>query len=202
MNPKYLRMLVFQPTGHVVWVHEESHPVQGVSRRIPNIGKELDYVIFDGPVKPAMYNWYNEFKNYRLISQADQTIGVNDLPKEFADTVKLMRAKCYAMFSVITNIEIMKEQFDLTNNPIVHTSADQIAEVYQAHLGINNTQAHELIKFKQAEIKSCLERINLAEIEAELLLINATTLAEVHTQYNLIINKFHFPQAVLLENVL
>jgi len=205
MNSTYLRMLVFQPTGHVVWVHEESQPAQCLPRRIPNVGKELDYVIFNGTLKPALYNWYNDFKNYKLISHTDsQTLRVIDLPDEFVNTVRLMRAKCYVMWSIINNIEIQKEKFDLVSNPIANTDIDinKLSAIFETQLGITQQDSKKLIQFKRDEILQNLEYLNLAEIRAELILSQATTVDEVTAYFELVKTELMMTQAIILDKLL
>jgi hypothetical protein len=184
--PLYFRALVFQPTGHIVWCHREPSPWQSIPRRIPNISKDLDYKLYIGD-PPTDFNWFDEFKKYRLIKSKEglNNLKLGNLPTEYVDEVKLLRAKCYSLWTVINSVAYSREKLDAINNPILTANTEDLVKLYQRIHNLNETDARKLVKFKKEEIESDLSRLSLIEIEAEACLLKATTVEEVLAQNQL-----------------
>lgn len=187
----YFRMLVSQTTNHVVWIKQESSPPQYIPRRLPNVCKDLDHVVMHIKLEPSMFQWYKEFKDYRLVKpHGVRSLLVEDLPEEYRKETVLARAKCYAMESVINSVSILREKQDLIYNPFRGTTEEEIVPIYQRQLNINAEDAKKLFRFKQEELDFNEKSMQLAEIESELMIANARTVEEVVDIFGYISNKF------------
>ena len=86
-------MLVSQTTNHVVWIKQESSPPQYIPRRLPNVCKDLDHVVMHIKLEPSMFQWYKEFKDYRLVKpHGVRSLLIEDLPEEYRKETVLARA--------------------------------------------------------------------------------------------------------------
>ena len=187
----YFRMLVSQTTNHVVWIKQESSPPQYIPRRLPNVCKDLDHVVMHIKLEPSMFQWYKEFKDYRLVKpHGVRSLLIEDLPEEYRKETVLARAKCYAMESVINSVSILREKQDLIYNPFRGTTEEEIVPIYQRQLNINAEDAKKLFRFKQEELDFNEKSMQLAEIESELMIANARTVEEVVDIFGYISNKF------------
>lgn len=187
----YFRMLVSQTTNHVVWIKQESSPPQYIPRRLPNVCKDLDHVVMYIKLEPSMFQWYKEFKDYRLVKpHGVRSLLIEDLPEEYRKETVLARAKCYAMESVINSVSILREKQDLIYNPFRGTTEEEIVPIYQRQLNINAEDAKKLFRFKQEELDFNEKSMQLAEIESELMIANARTVEEVVDIFGYISNKF------------
>jgi hypothetical protein len=187
----YFRMLVSHTTNHVVWIKQESSPPQYIPRRLPNVCKDLDHVVMHTKLTPSMFQWYKEFKNYRLVKpHGVKSFLLEDLPDEYRKETMLARAKCYAMESVINSVSILREKQDLIHNPLRGTTEDEVVPIYQRQLDINVNEAKKLFKFKQEELEFNEKSMQLAEIESELMVARARTVEEVVDIFGYISNKF------------
>ena len=184
-------MLVSQTTNHVVWIKQESSPPQYIPRRLPNVCKDLDHVVMHIKLEPSMFQWYKEFKDYRLVKpHGVRSLLIEDLPEEYRKETVLARAKCYAMESVINSVSILREKQDLIYNPFRGTTEEEIVPIYQRQLNINAEDAKKLFRFKQEELDFNEKSMQLAEIESELMIANARTVEEVVDIFGYISNKF------------
>lgn len=175
-----LRMLVSHSTNHVVWVRQDPGPRQFVPRRIPNVEKNLDYIVFQKRFTPKEFNWYKEFVNYRLVKPHGlPTLEFEDLPEEYREETKLARAKCYAMSAVIDAVSITKERQDLIYNPLTDLDNESIINVYQRNLDLDYSSAKILAEFKKEELRFSEQTLRANELEAEILISNATTVEEL-----------------------
>jgi hypothetical protein len=175
-----LRMLVSHSTNHVVWVRQDPGPRQFVPRRIPNVEKNLDYIVFQKRFTPKEFNWYKEFINYRLVKPHGlPTLEFEDLPEEYREETRLARAKCYAMSAVIDAVSITKERQDLIYNPLTDLDNESIINVYQRNLDLDYASAKILAEFKKEELRFSEQTLRANELEAEILISNATTVEEL-----------------------
>jgi hypothetical protein len=175
-----LRMLVSHSTNHVVWVRQEPAPRQFVPRRIPNVEKNLDYVVFQKRLSPREFNWYKEFINYRLVKPHGlPTLEFEDIPEEYRAETKLARAKCYAMSAVIDAVSITRERQDLIYNPLTDLDNESIINVYQRTLNLDYASAKILAEFKKEELRFSEQTLKANELEAEILITNAKTVEEL-----------------------
>jgi hypothetical protein len=175
-----LRMLVSHSTNHVVWVRQDPGPRQFVPRRIPNVEKNLDYIVFQKRFTPKEFNWYKEFINYRLVKPHGlPTLEFEDLPEEYREETRLARAKCYAMSAVIDAVSITKERQDLIYNPLTDLDNESIINVYQRNLDLDYSSAKILAEFKKEELRFSEQTLRANELEAEILISNAKTVEEL-----------------------
>jgi hypothetical protein len=175
-----LRMLVSHSTNHVVWVRQDPGPRQFVPRRIPNVEKNLDYIVFQKRFTPKEFNWYKEFINYRLVKPHGlPTLEFEDLPEEYREETRLARAKCYAMSAVIDAVSITKERQDLIYNPLTDLDNESIINVYQRNLDLDYSSAKILAEFKKEELRFSEQTLRANELEAEILITNAKTVEEL-----------------------
>jgi hypothetical protein len=175
-----LRMLVSHSTNHVVWVRQDPGPRQFVPRRIPNVEKNLDYIVFQKRFTPKEFNWYKEFINYRLVKPHGlPTLEFEDLPEEYREETRLARAKCYAMSAVIDAVSITKERQDLIYNPLTDLDNESIINVYQRNLDLDYSSAKILADFKKEELRFSEQTLRANELEAEILITNAKTVEEL-----------------------
>lgn len=175
-----LRMLVSHSTNHVVWVRQEPGPRQYIPRRIPNVEKNLDYIVFQKRFTPKEFNWYKEFVNYRLVKPHGlPTLEFEDLPEEYREETRLARAKCYAMSAVIDAVSITKERQDLIYNPLTDLDNESIINVYQQTLDLDYASAKTLAEFKKEELRFSEQTLKANELEAEILISNAKTVEEL-----------------------
>lgn len=187
----YFRMLVSHATNHVVWIKQETSPPQYIPRRLPNIGKDLDHVTMHTKLTPAQFNWYKEFKDYRLVKpHGVRTFLIEDIPNEYREETILARAKCYAMESVINSVSILREKQDLIYNPLHDAEESDVIPIYQRTLNLNLEDATKLFKFKQEELNFNEKYLQLVEIEAELMLANTKTVQEVIDVFGNLANRF------------
>lgn len=187
----YFRMLVSHSTNHVVWIKQEQSPPQYIPRRLPNVGKELDHVTMHTKLTPAQFQWYNDFKNYKLVKpHGVRTFLVEDLPEEYKQETRLARAKCYAMESVINSVSILREKQDLIHNPLSGVAEEDVVPIYQRTLNLDFESATKLFKFKKEELDFNKKYMQLAELEAELMIASAKTVEEVVDIFGNISNKF------------
>lgn len=186
-----LRMLVSHSTNHVVWVRQDPGPRQFVPRRIPNVEKNLDYIVFQKRVTPKEFNWYKEFVNYRLVKPHGlPTLEFEDLPEEYREETKLARAKCYAMSAVIDAVSITKERQDLIYNPLTDLDDEAIINVYQRTLNLDYDSAKILVEFKKEELRFSEQTLKINELEAELMISNAKTVDEVREIHTHLASRF------------
>lgn len=184
MTQVFTRMLIFQPTKHVVWESTEVNTGHPVPKRVPTICQELDYKIFRG-LRPPEFT--RDFINYKLIkSQTSAEFETGDLPSEFVQRVKLMRAKCYAEHCINSTVGFVMEKMGLYDNPLLadNINTGDIVDIYAQQLAIDNQQAEKLLQFKRSELTSLQNSLKLRQIEAELSLSVCTTVDEVLTVYH------------------
>jgi hypothetical protein len=180
MNFLCLRVLVSHATNHVVWVRAEPSPRQFLPRRIPNVDKNLDYMMIQLKMTPADFMWYKEFINYRLVKPHGlRKFEYEDLPEEYKIETQLARAKCYAMSSIIDAVSITREKQDLIYNPLTDLDNESIISVYQRNLHLDYNSAKTLVEFKKEELGFNDQTLKLNELEAELMISNAKTVKEV-----------------------
>lgn len=186
-----LRMLVSHSTNHVVWVRQEPGPRQYIPRRIPNVEKNLDYIVFQKRFTPKEFNWYKEFVNYRLVKPHGlPTLEFEDLPEEYREETRLARAKCYAMSAVIDAVSITKERQDLIYNPLTDLDNESIINVYQQTLDLDYASAKTLAEFKKEELRFSEQTLKANELEAEILISNAKTVEELNEIKNHMAGRF------------
>lgn len=187
-TPTAIRLLVFQPTRHVVWLSNDGSPPQGHLKRIPISDYALDYRVYHGVV-PSEFNYYNEFKNYQLVkSSSGNNLELGNLPDEFKGIVQLLRAKCYAIATITSSIRFQIEKGGLFLNPLIDTSLDinKLANIYQRQCNISFNDAKKLVQFKQDELVTLSQTLKYEQIEAELIINNATSVDEVLLQNSII----------------
>jgi len=191
MNLLCLRMLVSHTTNHVVWVRQDYTPRQFLPRRIPNVDKNLDYLMLQIKLAPSQFSWYKEFINYRLVRPHGlQKIDFEDLPEEYRVETQLARAKCYAMSTIIDSISITRERQDLINNPLTDLDDESIINVYQRNLNLDYNSAKTLVEFKKEELSFNEQTLKLNELEAELMISNAKTVSEVREIHTHLASRF------------
>lgn len=186
-----MRMLVSHATNHVVWCRAEIPPLQHIPRRIPHVSRNLDYVIGFFKMNPMLMNWKKEFENYRLVKPHGlPELTFEDLPNQYKEEIKVERAKCYAMSAIIDSVAFNREKQDLIHNPYLGVEDEKIIKLYKKYLGTDDAVSQRLLKFKKDEIDFGLQSLQLAEIEVELALSNATTFKEVNEIFFEMANKF------------
>ena len=186
----YIRMLVFNPTQHVVWVCQEPYPVQNIIRRIPTCVGDVDFKLYHGP-SPAHEipsGWYREFLTYNLVKpDGTETLSLAPVPTEYVTPIRLVRAKCYALVGLWNLIKGQTEKLDVHNNPLVseHVTIEEAAVIYADTFNIPNEQALVLVQFKKDELMNRLKKLKLIELEIETKIANCTTEEQVIEYYKL-----------------
>ena len=177
-------MLVFQPTGHVVWAAIEPNINAVMPKRIPWVCPELDYRIHRGSL-PDQY-WAN-LRDYKLIKPDWSLPGIDygPVPAEFQVAVKLMRAKCYASANIATSVRVYQERKALIENPLLDTRLDitAIGNIYAKQHNLNYVEGLKLARFKIDELLSLQTHIQVTQIESELALESAQTVDQVVELY-------------------
>lgn len=185
--PQYIRFLSFQLTGHIVWATVEPLVGNMSPKRVPSCCPELDYGVYSGP-GPDINQFWREFKQYNLacfVVSPPPTLALDPLPPEFAQEVKLCRAKCYASQLINNQINWALEKNGLFDNPLIDNSlGDRLFEIYQRKQNITEDQARRLVEFKQHEHNMKLNDLKATQVEAELDIVNATTVDSVLTVFN------------------
>lgn len=186
----YIRMLVFNPTQHVVWVCMEPYPVQNIIRRIPSCIGDVDYKLYHGPspINEIPTGWYSEFLKYNLVKpDGTETLSLAPVPTEFVAPIRLVKAKCYALVGLWNLIKGQVEKLDLHNNPLVseYVTIEEAAVIYADAFNINNDQALVLAQFKKDELQQRLKKIKLLELEIETKIVNFITEQQVMDYYKL-----------------
>lgn len=181
MTQVYTRLLIFQPTKHVVWESTEGISSHPVAKRVPTICQELDYKVFRG-IRPL--NFTKDFLNYKLI-KSNTDFETEDLPTEFVEKVKVMRAKCYAEHSINSTVNFIMEKMGLYDNPLLsdNITDSDIQDIYSKQLKIDQQQANKLLQFKRSELIVLLNSLKLRQIEAEVGLSVCDTVEEVVDVY-------------------
>jgi hypothetical protein len=126
---------------------------------------------------------------YKLIKPdwAISQLAVGDLPNEFKDTVKLMRAKCYASAAIHRSTRSYLEKRDLVENYLLDSqlTIEQIGAIYSKHHNVNSADGVKLAQFKVDELQSLRRHIHTILIETNLKIEVAKTVSEVVDLYNL-----------------
>jgi len=180
----YIRMLVFNPTQHVVWVSQEAYPPQNILRRIPITIPDLDFKIYHGP-RPTI-EWYTEFLKYNLVKpDGIENLDTAPVPTEFVDRVRLLRAQAYALNAVWRTTAGQIEKLDLVDNPLLSEFVDDadFIDVYKKIYKINDTSAKKLLAFKKDELHSRIRNLKLVELEAEVQIPELATVQQVDEYY-------------------
>jgi hypothetical protein len=126
---------------------------------------------------------------YQLIkpdwTMSEMTVG--NLPNEFKDTVKLMRAKCYASAATYRSTRSYLEKRDLVDNYLLDSklSVEEIGSIYAEHHGTSLDNGIKLAQFKIGELTSLHKHIHKILIETDLKIETAKTVSEVVSLYNL-----------------
>lgn len=184
MSDVYIRTLVFQPTGHVVWGAIDHLP-GGVAKKIPQVCPELDFRPYRGP---EITRFKNKIINYQLIkpewSVSSMTVG--DLPPEFKSTVQLMRAKCYASAALHRSTRSYLEKRDLVDNYLLDSrlSIEEIGSIYAKHHGVSDANGIKLAQFKINELESLHKSIHKILIEVNLKFETSTDINEIVEIYD------------------
>jgi len=182
----YIRMLVFNPTQHVIWVSKEAYPPQNILRRIPSSIPDLDFKIYHGPTPSVGEGWYNEFLKFNLVKpDGIENLDTAPMPTEFVDRIRLLRAQCYALYNVWRTTAGQIEKMDMHENPLLdsHLSDKDIAEIYQQVYNISHESAKKLLIFKKDELNFRIRNLKLVEFEAETKIPELTTVQEVDDYY-------------------
>jgi hypothetical protein len=194
----YIRNLVFQPTGHVVWAAIETNPNQVNLKRVPTVCPELDYRTYLGPM-PTEKQYWADLIGYRLIKPdwVMTKFETGALPPEFKDKVKLMRAQCYAVNSIHSSVRFYNERNGTHENPMMTEDLDIsiLSAIYSKQFNIPIDQAQKLVEFKRNELLSVEKNLNYVQIEAELAIANASTADEVVTIYRITQNSLGMTNA-------
>lgn len=209
MTTYKIRTLCFQPTDHIVWASIESRPLAGYifsDVRIPSsISPELEYRVYIGTLDNVTKFW-QDVKNYRLAKKRWilNSFYYNDLPDEFKDKVKLMRAQCFALMGMHSHVTFYKEKHDLYHNPLLEPNldSDALTGIFQRQFDLNRDSARKLAEFKRAERVANLNYITELQIEMELAISNFTAVDEVVDYYNTINRLLGMPNAYDITNIL
>lgn len=186
--PAYIRVLSFQLTGHVVWLSQE--PVKSMVQlsRVPMCVPGLDYVTYLGRGPGDLQTFYGALKSYKLVCDMTQSpLGFEsaELPYEFIDRIKLYRIKCYAVQAIQNSVGWAMEKNGLYMNPLIDSSLDfdRLSEIHGRQLNLSKTDSDKLLHFKFDEHNSGIETLKYIQIEAELAVTNATSIAQVSDIY-------------------
>jgi hypothetical protein len=175
---KYIRMLVFQNTNHVIWYDDKSF--LGQPKRVPNISKDLDYRIFNSELTED--KWEKEFLKFRLKKGNDYySLEYGDVPSEFYYKFKLLRKKCYIMENIINGSSFMKEKLNLINDPLLNDNLnkDELINVFSETFKITQIESKKLIDFKKNEVLFWTQKIDLDQIKFQLALEKASSFEEL-----------------------
>ena len=180
MSNVYVRTLVFASTEHVVWASIDPNPNFLQAKRVPTLCHELDYRAYMGPLPK---NFWEELKNYKLTKGiwSLTAFGYKDLPDEFFDTVRLMRAKCYAAASIHTTTRFYKEKHGLVENPLMTPDLDRetVISIFQHSCNLSREEADKFSTFKLEELKSIEKNVFSLQLETELRLTEASSVEQV-----------------------
>ena len=203
-NPILIRMLSHQLTGQVVWYSIDS-PNSKSASRVPICCADLDYVTYVGPaparhqaaprgseVSPEADFWVL-FKNYKLVYfQPDAKFDIADLSEEFADHVRLERAMCYATALIHAGAQRAAEKNGVIENPLYDTALDpdHVADLIAKRHLISKADAIKLYAFKLQEYKIMVCNLRYNQIEAEMSIVSAKTVAEVTDACKIAMNSF------------
>lgn len=182
----YIRMLVFNPTQHVIWVSQEAYPPQNILRRIPTAIPDLDFKIYHGARPEVGEGWYTEFLKFNLVKpDGIENLDTGPVPTEFIERVRLLRAQCYSLYNVWRTTAGQIEKMDLHENPLLDTHLDDndMASIYQQVYNISYDSAIKLLKFKRDELNFRIKNLKLVEFEAETKIPELTEVQEVDNYY-------------------
>ncbi len=180
--PVHTRMLSHQLTGHVVWFSMYLGAGNPIPRYAPICCPDLDYVIYNGPAPTSIDQFVAAMKSYQLtFFQSKNEFGMAPMIPEFAEHVKLERAKCYAIQHIHNAVDWVQEKNGLVENPIADVLLDQneIIKIMQSQYALSTENAAKLYQFKLAEYINMHRNIKYAQIESEMAIIHAKTVDDV-----------------------
>lgn len=182
-SPVHTRMLSHQLTGHVVWFSMDLGPAHPVSKYVPVCCPDLDYVIYDGPAPYSISQFVAAIKTYQLtFFQSEGAFNISPMVPEFADHIKLERAKCYAMQNIHNVVNWAQEKNGLIGTPwAVDPLLDhnEIVKIIESHYAIPNADAAKLYQFKLDEYTILHRNIKYVQLESEMDIIDAKTVDDV-----------------------
>ena len=183
-----VKTLVYQPTGHVVWMLTAAAGTESVITYIPNLDNTLDYKVYVGP-RPTKFDIRKAFVNYTLIK--DDTpgkISTGPLADHHLSAVKLSRAKCFAAQIIRNILKFQDEKHNTTTGPWAIDGLDLniIAGPIKRYYNLNDVDAKKFAKFKQQEINLISSKINAAKLDAELRIMQAKSIEELLERFELI----------------
>lgn len=181
-QPVHTRMLSHQLTGHVVWFSMDLGAAHPTSKYAPMCCPDLDYVIYSGPAPTSITQFVAAVKSYQLtFFQSESVFAMAPMALEFAEHIKLERAKCYAMQNMHNTVNWAQEKNGLIENPIADPLLDQneIIKIIQSQYALSNDDAAKLYQFKLDEYTNIYRNIKYTQLESEMAIIDAKTVDDV-----------------------
>ncbi len=178
---KYIQLLVFQHTDHVIWYGERA--TIGYPKRVPNVSKDLDYRVFNSVIPDDQLDWQKRFLNFELKKPSQsENFNFEKTPPEFYFKFQLLRVKCYKMENMINNISFIKEKLNIVDNPLMNEklNQDKVIDSFSEVFGISKESSKKLIDFKRNEISTWIEKLELDQIRFELELEKASSFEEIN----------------------
>ena len=181
----FVKFLIYQATGHVVWMKYVPFGLESYDQYLPNIERTLDYRVYYG-TNPENIDLTTAFRNYTLTMDGAE-LAIVELPEKHMSAVRLARAKCMAAIMSYNMIKFQLEKFNVKTGPWANNPDPIImAKVVAANQIISMADAIKLVEFKQREMKLLSDSIDSLRFDAEMRLVNATTTDEVVEQFELI----------------